>query len=209
MGAFGITNKCMAIPVSDTLIVFALENEAQGLFDKFSAIFCGVGKVNAAYRLTQALMKWQREHGRMPGRVLNLGSAGSPSFKAGTLVNCTKFIQRDMDTTPLGTPAFATPFDDTPAALAYGLRFEEYEEGICGSGDNFVTDGKISPWNVMDMEGYALAKICMLEKVPFGCLKFITDGADGHAANTWEEALKDAARDLRTALDAINTRLAA
>ena len=53
------------------------------------------------------------------------------------------------------------------------------------------------------MESYALAKVCALENISFGCLKFITDGADGQAAETWEESLTDAAQGLRSALDQI------
>ncbi len=188
---------------SGTLIVFALKVEAQGLFDDLHKVYSGVGKVNAAFHLTRELMSWQHKHGSQPSLVLNLGSAGSSHFKAGTLVNCTQFIQRDMDTTALGTEAYATPFDDGPLMLTNGLRIKGHAEGACGSGDNFVTDGKVGPWNVVDMEAYALAKVCSLENVPFGCVKFITDGADGHAAATWETALADAARGLRHALEVI------
>ena len=188
---------------ANVLVVFALEGEAQGLFTSFAPVYCGVGKVNAAYRLTRALAEWRREYGRLPERVLNLGSAGSAHFDAGTVVNCTRFIQRDMDTTVLGTAAYATPFEEGAACLENGARFAGFEDGICGSGDNFVTDGARALWNVVDMEAYALAKICLLEGVSFGCLKFITDGADGHAADTWEGALKEAAQVLRRSVDAI------
>ena len=188
---------------SDVLIVFALENEAQGLFRSFPKIYCGVGKVNAAYRLTKALSDWQNQHKRLPGMILNLGSAGSPHFKTGTLANCTRFIQRDMDTTALGTPAYATPFEDIAVPLVNGARFSDYPEAVCGSGDNFVTDASAAPWNVIDMEAYALAKICALENIPFGCLKYITDGADGNAANTWEKALADAAQVMHRALNTL------
>jgi adenosylhomocysteine nucleosidase len=195
---------------SDLLLAFALADEEQQRFEGFTKIFCGVGKVNAAYQLMRALAAWHKERGRYPQLVLNLGSSGSPTFKAGTIVNCTRFIQRDMDTTIFGSEPYATIFENVPAVLTNGLRFDGYPDATCGSGDNFVTDGgKEMPWNVMDMEAYALAKVCLLEKVPFGCLKFITDGADGHAAVDWKTALADAALGLRKAADAVLSQLAA
>ncbi len=186
---------------SDILLVFALENEAQNLFDGFEKSFCGVGKVNAAYRLMRTLATWKAERGSYPRLVLNLGSCGSSVFKAGTIVNCTQFIQRDMDTTVLGTEPYATLAENVPPILTHGIRHESYPDALCGSGDNFVTDGTKQPWGVVDMEAYALAKVCLLEKVPFGCFKFVTDGADGQAAADWETALIEAAGGLQKAVD--------
>ena len=193
----------IACTPADVLLVFALESEAQDRFNGFEKVFCGVGKVNATYQLTRALAKWQAQRGRSPRLVLNLGSCGSSVLKAGTIVNCTQFIQRDMDTTVLGTAPYATLADDVPVVLTHGARYESHPDALCGSGDNFVTDGTKRPWDVVDMEAYALAKVCLLEKVPFGCFKFVTDGADGQAATDWETALIDAARGLQQAVDLI------
>ena len=184
---------------ANTLIVFALESETQTHWADRAVLHVGVGKVNAAYRLTKALEQWRQQHGQAPELVLNLGSAGSKEFNAGTLVNCTRFVQRDFDVTPLGHDAYHTPYDGLPTVLATGLRFAPHDEGICGTGDNFVTDAAMHAWNVVDMEAYALAKVCLFEQIPFGCLKFITDGADGHAATTWEASLNEAALRLHEA----------
>lgn len=185
------------------LTVFALENEAQGQFAGWNAAYVGVGKINAAYGLMRQLADWRALHGRNPELVLNLGSAGSPFFKAGSLVNCTTFYQRDMDVTPLGFAPHQTPFDDTPVPLHYGARYADFPDAICGSGDHFVDDPGDHPWQVMDMEAFALALICQRENIPFGCLKFISDGADGNAANDWEKALKQGAILLREAVSGL------
>lgn len=185
------------------LLVFALNTESQRLFDPYKPLFAGMGKVNAAYHLTKRLAAWREENGAPPDMVLNLGTAGSSVFKTGTIVNCTRFVQRDFDATALGAPHFVTPFDDAPAILENGHRFADYPEGTCGTGDNFMTDGKMSAWNVVDMESYAFAKVCWFEKIPFGCLKYIADGADGFAATTWEAALETAAQHLHRALEKI------
>ena len=180
---------------NNTLVVFALKEEARDCFDEFRLLYCGVGKVNAAYRLTRALAAWEATHGTLPRLVLNMGSAGSAHYQKRTVVNCTHFIQRDFDISAFGLQPFATPFEDhLPATLNHGVSFGHLPTGTCGTGDTFVTNAQQGPWNVVDMEAYALAKICLLENIPFGCLKYISDGADGQAAGTWEESLDVTAR---------------
>lgn len=183
------------------LTIFALAQEAQGLFDDCAPVFCGVGKVNAAYHLMQALQRFRATHGQAPQLVLNLGSAGSGQFNRGLVVNCTSFMQRDFDVTALGCAPYATPFDDTPVQLTNGRRYPALPEGGCGSGDQFVTAAAVAPWNVIDMEAFALAKVCHHEQIPFACLKYITDGADGHAPTAWQDGLKHTAAALRAAVD--------
>ena len=110
------------------------------------------------------------------------------------LVDCTKFVQRDMDVTGLGFMRGETPFeDDIPLMLDFGIT--EYNtiqrRATCGSGDNFVEDKTNYYGEVVDMEAYALAKICYLRKVPFVSFKYITDGADEQAHEDWEANLAD------------------
>ena len=187
----------------NTLIVFALECEAQERFIDLCPIYSGVGKVNAAYNLARKIAQLQHDNGKAPELVLNVGSAGSTHFKAGTVVNCTRFVQRDFDATALGVAPYVTPFEDCPVFLANGMRYLDFPEGVCGTGDNFATNGLGSEWNVVDMEAYALAKICKLENIPFGCLKYITDGADGQAATSWEAGLLETAKKLHEAVTTI------
>ena len=188
---------------SDVLIVFALESEAQNRFSDLNVVCSGVGKINAAYGLTKALDEWRYEKGAVPNLVLNLGSAGSTHFNSGEVINCTDFIQRDFDTTAVGEALYETPYEAGSACLSNGIPFDGYPKGVCGTGDNFATEGGKFDWNVVDMEAYVYAKICRLEKVPFACFKFITDGADGQAAESFEKALGRAAENLRNTVDKI------
>jgi len=48
--------------------------------------------------------------------------------------------------------------------------------------------------DVVDMEAYALAKVCTLEEIRFTSVKYITDGADDNASVDWESNLKHAAK---------------
>lgn len=58
-------------------------------------------------------------------------------------------------------------------------------EAICGTGDSFEMTLSDSPYNIVDMEAYALALVAMKENIPFLCLKYISDGADQDAAKDW------------------------
>ena len=48
-------------------------------------------------------------------------------------------------------------------------------------------DGDEQFGNIVDMEAYALAKVCYRYSVPFISFKYITDDADGDAGGDWEE----------------------
>jgi adenosylhomocysteine nucleosidase len=180
--------------MNSCLVVMALEIESQGMFERAGVpvLFAGVGKVNAAHALTRRLAEI-RHAGRELPHVINFGTAGSHTFATGTVVACRAFVQRDMDVTALGFPRGTTPFDATPARLEFPETFPHLPHGVCSSADAFETRGPEVPCDVLDMEAYALAKVCYLERARFSCVKFITDGADHAAATDWEANLPRAA----------------
>ena len=158
----------------------------------------GVGKINATYHLLKAVEQYK------PDLVVNLGTAGSTKFNRGEVVCCTKFIQRDMEVTALGFKKFQTPFSDEDIILDYGLKINNLQEGICGSGDQFETEHKNPEYNVIDMEAFALATVAKNENIPFLCLKYISDGANGNAVKDWTSEVKNAAETLKRNLEAIS-----
>ncbi|MBO9681126.1 MAG: hypothetical protein J7502_00405 [Flavisolibacter sp.] len=172
---------------NSALFVFALDSEAAEEFHHVNKLIVGIGKVNAAYALTKAI------YHHKPKLIVNLGSAGSNTFKRGEVVCCTKFIQRDMDVRGLGFELYETPLSNIPPVLNYGIKIKELPEGICGTGDNFETAHFSSDYNVIDMEAYSFAFIAMKEQIPFLCLKYISDGADGMAAENWNVQVHNAA----------------
>jgi adenosylhomocysteine nucleosidase len=179
---------------NNPLFVFALEEEAADRFAEYDPVFIGVGKINATYHLTKAIIE------RRPGIIINLGSAGSNLHPRGSIVCCTRFIQRDMNVTALGFEIYQTPFSQQPKILEYGLKPDTLLEGICGSGDCFITDHLSTDYDVIDMEAYPIAWVAQHEKIPLLCLKYITDGADGSAALDWQTAVKQAAAALKKAI---------
>jgi adenosylhomocysteine nucleosidase len=98
-----------------------------------------------------------------------------------------------MDVSALGFAVGHTPYEELPAKLEFPPLFAHLPAGVCGSGDSFETGAPRLACEVVDMEGYALAKVCRLEGARFGCAKFITDGADHRAANDWQSNLVSAA----------------
>ena len=173
-----------------TLIVSALEIETQGQLDDYDVLYTGVGKVNATFELTR---KFGKYGSHIPyDLVINYGTAGSRKIKKKTLVDCTKFIQRDMDVTGLGFMRGETPFEQDPPFIIQQQNVEFNPIGrnaTCGSGDNFAEDKSQYYGEVVDMEAYALAKVCYLYDVPFISFKYITDGADEQAHEDWEANL--------------------
>jgi|TARA_A100001391_G_C4958054_1_gene249087 adenosylhomocysteine nucleosidase len=174
------------------LIVSALEVETQGKLKDYNVLYTGVGKVNATYELTKHFGK----HGsHIPySLIINYGTAGSRKIKRKTLVDCTKFVQRDMDVTGLGFMRGETPFEQDPPVIIQQQNIEFNPIGrnaTCGTGDNFVEDKTNYYGEVVDMEAYALAKVCYLYDVPFISFKYITDGADEQAHEDWEANLAD------------------
>ncbi len=177
-----------------TLVVMALEIEAQGVFERAGVpvLYTGLGKVNAALSLMRALRDYRHAGEGLP-LVLNFGTAGSHSLPAGTLVACQRFVQRDMDVSGLGFALGVTPFEELPAQLDFPAVFEELPAALCGSGDSFQMGVAKLHCEVIDMEAYALAKVCRLEGARFGCAKFVTDGADSSAPDDWQRNLPQAA----------------
>ena len=173
------------------LIVCALEVETQGQLGDYDVLYTGVGKVNATYKLTTHFGKYGSY---IPySMVINYGTAGSRKIKKKTLTDCTSFIQRDMDVTGLGFMRGEKPFEkDIPFVIPSNCNFNPIgRNATCGSGDNFVEDRTQYYGEVVDMEAYALAKVCYMRDVPFISFKYITDGADEQAHEDWEANLAD------------------
>jgi adenosylhomocysteine nucleosidase len=204
--------SCTDEPMPDTfpttLVVMALAMEGQGLFERIGVpvLFTGVGKVNAAHALTRRLTEYRLAQ-MPPPHVINFGTAGSQRHPSGVLLECVSFIQRDMDVTGLGVPLGATPFEEVPPRLEMQPAFTQLRNGVCGSGDSFVVNACAHDCDVLDMEGYALAKVCYFERCAFNAVKYVTDGADHAAAQDWQQNLRHAAEQFAALYDFFTSRM--
>ena len=164
----------------DKIYVAALKEEVIGL-DYFN--FLGVGKINATLKTIELINRFK------PTEIINFGTAGALNNKLNGIIECTKFYQRDMDCRGLlNFKLGQTPFDKINEIITSENGYS------CGSGDNFVTKKIEMDVDVVDMEAYAIAKVCKIKKVKFRCFKFISDNADNSADNDWNENLKTAAK---------------
>ncbi len=162
-----------------TIILVALPEELDANLVNVPVVYTGVGLSNAAMMTYDAIIQHQ------PDRIINYGSAGSLKNITG-LNSVAAVCQRDADCSPLRERGFMLGENI--------LYYQSGNTGIrCGSGNNFVTNPDqwtLDHCDIVDMELWAIAKVCDLHKMPWISMKWISDNADGEAGNTWEAALK-------------------
>jgi len=169
------------------LLVVALEEEAVHLHvSELPVLVTGVGKVNAAIAVATILGEGS------PSEVVNLGTAGAlrPDL-VGTHV-ISRVTQHDLDDEAL--------FD------LVGMHFgEPVDLGGAGltltTGDAFIADPAARSLlaehsDLVDMEGYAVARAAVTAGVPVRIVKRISDEADAGAARSWRESVDDCAEHL-------------
>lgn len=175
------------------IVIMALPEEAPDLAKRNDIFFTGIGKVNAASLTAELIERYKPEH------VINFGTAGGITVGAG-LYQVTRFVQRDMQCFKLGAKPGETPFETTPVVLDLG------GEGLtCSTGDNFITDPNLEiPADLVDMEAYAIAKICWRRNIQFSCYKFVSDQANEHAYRDWYEMMSAGQTYYKTKLQELN-----
>ena len=183
--------------MSSNLLVVALEDEYPQDLPRpgYGILYTGVGKINASLQLSRTLSSWKFD--KLP-EVVNFGTAGSVNNKYTGFVEVDVLIQRDMIAEPLA-PRGITPYDTgkTPGAVVLNSGTSI----TCGTGDSFVQQQ--DPWfeyasiDIVDMEAYALAKVCQDFGVKFRCFKYISDQADENAQDTWQKNVKKGQKNLQ------------
>ncbi|MDE7261259.1 MAG: 5'-methylthioadenosine/S-adenosylhomocysteine nucleosidase [Oscillospiraceae bacterium] len=146
----------------------------------------GVGKVNAAM---SAQLFIDRYH---PDWIVNAGVAGSfLDLPIGTIVLADSFVQHDVDTTPMGDPIglvstvnrvdFPTSEVEKASAILKELGIA-FRTGKVATGEVFMTKGQRADWvaktfapTLCEMEGGAIAQVCLRNEVKFTALKSVSD----------------------------------
>ena len=159
----------------EVLLIIALKEELpRNLLPEFNIEYCGVGKINATYKALEIISKYE------PKLIINFGTAGSLRKNLFGLHEVSHFFQRDMDATALGFKIGVTPFEER-SVIDFGRT------GLsCSSGDNFVSSPPELKTDLVDMEAYAIAKVCLLKNVQFMCFKYVSDNADESASKNWK-----------------------
>ena len=176
------------------LILIALKEEAPNISHGMNVFYTGVGKVNAAMTAAELITKYN------PKRVINFGTAGGVTVKSG-FHQVSKFVQRDMMCCELGSLPGQTPFEDT-------IVIDNGDGLTCSTGDNFVTDSNLLiPADVVDMEAYAIAKVCKKHNIEFLCYKFVSDGANKDSSNDWRTTVSQGQKFYINKLKELNVSL--
>lgn len=147
--------------------------------------YSGIGKINAAFRCTEVILKFK------PDLIVNLGTAGSPRIEPHSVVECETFVQRDMDLTSVGGKLGETPFDETPGKIQVPVR-TDLRKVICGTGDKVEMGQPVLNCDIVDMEAYAFAKVCHKLSIPFASIKYISDKSDTQTSHDWRKNLQRA-----------------
>lgn len=162
----------------NTIILVALPEELDASLVKHPVIYTGVGLSNAALMTYEAIIQYK------PQRVINYGSAGALKNHSG-LLSVAAVCQRDANCEPLRERGFMLGENI--------LYYQSGQSGVrCGSGNNFVTDPDqwtLDHCDIVDMELWAIAKVCDRLHVPWISKKYISDNANGDSGTVWQESL--------------------
>lgn len=148
------------------------------LFNKETAIVvCGVGKVNAACGTQIAIDLLKAD------KIINIGVAGglNGNVKAGEIYEISRAVQYDFDLTQLNGTEIGTLDECTENYIPLDIC-GKYPQKSLATGDRF-NDSKqdyellteVLNADIRDMEGGAIAQVCMHAKVPCRQYKIISD----------------------------------
>lgn len=159
----------------------------------YNVVYTGIGKVNATMAVTQYLTANPHVEA-----VYNYGTAGAGDDSvAGELLGVRSLVERDMDITPLGLPKFVTEADQD----VYFYTSNRQTSIICGTGDSFARPK--DPYHIVDMEAYAIGRVCQHFGVPeFYCFKYISDtDNDADPGRAWKANVSKGAKKFRKIFD--------
>ncbi len=151
-------------------------------------ITSGMGKVNASMAATHGIFE------QSPDLVLNIGTCAAIEHKVGDIFVCREFVDRDLaKVSGLGL-ASEYGFHDELAERGYCRDWRE--QGVCNTGDSFLTELIDAKGDCFDMEAFAIAQVCKARRVPFLSVKYVTDIIGNNSVEHWKEKLAHAREDL-------------
>lgn len=169
------------------LLVVALEEEASHLHTHgLPILVTGAGKVNAAVATAAILGS------HSPSQIVNLGTAGALVDNIADIHVIGTVTQHDLNDHAL--------FELT--GLHFGAPIVLQESGpILTTGDQFIADEQsrqrlAAHAQLVDMEGYAIAKAATAAQVPVMLVKQVSDFADASASRSWRETVDYCAEQL-------------
>lgn len=158
---------------------------------RFRPLMTGVGPVEAAMVLSDALSQL-RSKNTSPDLVVSLGSAGSRTLEQVKIYQASSLSYRDMDASPLGFEKGRTPFLDLPVEINLELQMPGVPSARLSTGANIISGDayeKIDA-DMVDMESFAILRVCQFFNLPMIALRGISDGKDDlNHVDDWREYL--------------------
>jgi len=151
--------------------IVAFEEEFKS--DKHNILYLeGAGKILAAMGTQWLIDNFS------PDVIINIGTAGgnpNKNIEVGRIYPISKVIDRDYKIMNTVNPSI--------------IINKENEANKCYTGDSFVEDWNNTDMEIVDMEAYAIAKVCNHPEnaTVFECYKFISDTGNN---SQWEENLE-------------------
>ncbi|MBU01760.1 MAG: hypothetical protein CME55_00545 [Halieaceae bacterium] len=162
-------------------------------------IMTGVGTLNACMAAMKSIAAGA-------DYIINIGTAGSHTFPVGTVIQGNGYIKRDVDATLImrsitdeegklispNFPKFRMPYENDivlkPERL---LNNTGLDQGLVFTGDNTHGHTEVNEdypaFACVEMEAYAIAKVCIDAGIPFDSFKFISDGAGESVGEEWNQ----------------------
>lgn len=158
--------------------------------------FIGVGPIEASYNATKTIMDAIQED-KKPDIIFSVGSAGSSILDQSKLYQISSVSYRDMNAVAFGFEKGVTPFVDYPASFNMPCLFSDIPKASLSTGGDIIdvqgTSGrsfKDIDADAVDMETYAIKRICDGFNIPMVGIRGISDGVEpSEGYKTWEEYL--------------------
>lgn len=163
---------------ADILYVMAAPAEyGPHLKARINPLMTGIGPVEAAIVVTEALTQLKAAN-RLPAIVVSLGSAGSATLEQTGIYQASSVSYRDMDASALGFEPGVTPLLHLPAVLPLGPFVPEIPRATLSTGGNVVSGAAYAGIHadMVDMETYAVLRVCQRFTLPLIALRGISDG---------------------------------
>jgi adenosylhomocysteine nucleosidase len=168
------------------LVAVALREEAAYLGEVgVDVVLTGPGKISAALALANAI------HRLAPSVVFNVGTAGALRSGLSGVLRVGSVFEHDFDhaglTALLGIE------------LPGPLRLTDESDLVLATGDAFVQGGPLrdalaARADLVDMEGYAVARACVAAGVACELWKVVSDEATEGALRSWQDTIDASAR---------------
>lgn len=173
------------------MVVVAVRPEAAYL-KGIDVVLTGIGKVAAAVAVSAAIAE------RRPSFVLNVGTAGALRDGLEGAHTIGRVVEHDVDHAALS----ALIGEEVSGEVV----LDRSSSVTLATGDAFVADPDLRlalsmHADLVDMEGYAIARACERAGVECRMVKVVSDAADAEAGLTWKEQADRTAREIAAIVD--------